>query len=91
LPSPFGQAPTAIPPRTATEIVIAEIWQELLGLPSVSVRDNFFDVGGHSLLSVRFVGRLQRKVGVRLLHENVVVSTLEQLAGMVDSAGVNGA
>ncbi len=85
LVSPFGEAEAAVGPRNPTEQAIAEIWCELLGVPAVSVRDNFFDIGGHSLLSVRFVARLHRKLQVRLLHEHVVVHTLEQLAAMCDS------
>ncbi len=80
LPSPFAEERAAVSPRTATEQAIGALWQELLGASSVGVHDNFFDIGGHSLLSVRFISRLYKKLGVRLLHEHVVVSTLEQLA-----------
>ncbi len=80
LPSPFAEERAAVAPRTPSEQAIGALWQELLGATSVGVHDNFFDIGGHSLLSVRFISRLYKKLGVRLLHEHVVVSTLEQLA-----------
>jgi len=80
LPNPFGAEEAAIAPRTEMERSIAGLWQDLLGVSEIGVHDNFFDIGGHSLLSVRFISRLDKKCGVRLLHEHVVVSTLEQLA-----------
>lgn len=87
LPSPFAEERAAVAPRTPTERAIGALWQELLGAASVGVHDNFFDIGGHSLLSVRFISRLHKALGVRLLHEHVVVSTLEQLAAKCDQMG----
>jgi len=52
-----GTAYTA--PRNAVEEVIAGIWAETLGLDRVGVFDDFFDLGGHSLLSTRVVARLK--------------------------------
>ncbi|HEU4556753.1 MAG TPA: amino acid adenylation domain-containing protein [Longimicrobium sp.] len=46
-------------PRTMTELVLAEIWTELLGVERVDRRDHFFDLGGHSLLAVRLVSRVR--------------------------------
>jgi acyl transferase domain-containing protein len=81
LPNPFAAEEAAtVGPRTEMEQTIATLWQDLLGVESVGVHDNFFDIGGHSLLSVRFIMRLDKKIGVRLLHEHVVVNTLEQIA-----------
>lgn len=80
LPDPFAKQEAAVGPRNEMEKVIATLWQELLGVDAVGVHDNFFDIGGHSLLSVRFISRLDKKIGVRLQHEHVVVNTLEQLA-----------
>ena len=45
-------------PRNAVEQTIASVWQEVLGVQSVGVFDNFFDLGGHSLLLVKAHGRL---------------------------------
>jgi acyl transferase domain-containing protein len=89
LPSPFGEAEETVAPRNDTERTIAELWSELLGNSSIGVRDNFFDIGGHSLLAVRFIAKLHRKLGVRLLHEQIVVHTLEQLAAKVDEMRPN--
>jgi acyl carrier protein len=48
------------PPRNDVESKLAGIWQEVLGLESVSVHENFFDVGGHSLLLVRLHSKMKQ-------------------------------
>jgi acyl carrier protein len=48
-----------VAPETALEQAIAAVWREVLQLEKVSVEDNFFDLGGHSLLLIRLHGRLQ--------------------------------
>ncbi len=58
---PAGQAYQ--PPATQTERVVAEIWAEILDLPQVSVLDNFFDLGGHSVLVHMVHDRLAEKLG----------------------------
>ncbi|HXU31201.1 MAG TPA: amino acid adenylation domain-containing protein [Thermoanaerobaculia bacterium] len=51
------------PPGGGLESSIAEIWREVLGREQVGVDDNFFDLGGHSLLLVRVHGRLKKLLG----------------------------
>ncbi|WP_284332733.1 non-ribosomal peptide synthetase, partial [Dyella flagellata] len=53
-------------PEGEIEQTMAEIWQELLDTQSVGRHDNFFALGGHSLLVVRLITRLQSEFGVRL-------------------------
>lgn len=84
LPDPFGAADDHVAPRTPTETMIAEIWKEVLGIGRVSVYDNFFDAGGHSLLAVRVVTRIDKKIGVRLNQAVMVLQTLEQIAAECD-------
>ncbi|KJY31374.1 hypothetical protein VR46_35460, partial [Streptomyces sp. NRRL S-444] len=53
LPDPVLAAPAAsVAPRTPTEVVTAQIWAEVLGLPEVGIREDFFALGGHSLRAV---------------------------------------
>jgi NAD(P)-dependent dehydrogenase (short-subunit alcohol dehydrogenase family) len=87
LPDPFGSAHEFVAPRTATERMIADIWQDILGIDRVSVRDNFFDAGGHSLLAVRVITRINKAIGVRLSQTMMVLQTLEQIAAECDRRG----
>ena len=57
---------TFVGPRSDRERTIAAAWQATLGLERVGVDDNFFDLGGHSLLLVRLHSRLQSALGVDL-------------------------
>jgi amino acid adenylation domain-containing protein len=69
LPAPDGvRQPdeTYVQPRTDTERRIAAIWCEVLGVQTVGVEDNFFDLGGHSLLVVKLHGRLRAELGGEL-------------------------
>ena len=54
--------PSAVP-RRGSENVLAAIWQEVLGLAQVGLDDNFFDLGGHSLLLARVHGRIRQELG----------------------------
>ncbi|MEO8078021.1 MAG: non-ribosomal peptide synthetase, partial [Acidobacteriota bacterium] len=62
LPAPDGLRPhldsNYVVPRNAVEEAIAVVWQDVLGVTAVGVYDNFFDLGGHSLLLVKVHGRL---------------------------------
>jgi len=53
-----------VAPRTAIEARIAELLAPLLGLDRVSVEDNFFMLGGHSLLGTQLIARLREAFGV---------------------------
>jgi amino acid adenylation domain-containing protein len=81
----------SIPPRTPVEEVIASLWSELLGSERVGVRDNFFDLGGHSLLGMQLIGRLRDAFRVELpvscLFDTPTVEGLaEQLIAHAPSA-----
>jgi acyl transferase domain-containing protein/thioesterase domain-containing protein/acyl carrier protein len=52
--------------RERAAVVVAELWRDLLGVQTVRPDDDFFNLGGHSLVAVRFVSRLERELGVRL-------------------------
>jgi len=71
-------------PRTPTERLIAEVWQELLGVGEIGIYDNFFDLGGHSLLSLQVIARLEKRFGIALKPREMVFQTLGQLASSCD-------
>ncbi|WHT21650.1 non-ribosomal peptide synthase/polyketide synthase [Crossiella sp. CA-258035] len=84
LPAPTGLLPggeSAIPPRTGTERVLAGIWAEVLGLPEIGVTDDFFALGGDSVLAFRALARIRAAFDVelspRLLFET---SSIRELA-----------
>ncbi len=87
LPAPdmSQQQDTYVAPSTDTEKVLCEIWQDILGLDQVGVTDNFFRLGGHSLLLVQLLTRLQeadRHTDVRSLFNSV---NLGELATLLDA------
>jgi amino acid adenylation domain-containing protein len=49
---------TYVAPRTETEKILCEIWQEVLGVERVGITDNFFQLGGHSLSAMRVVTKI---------------------------------
>ncbi|MGH9825005.1 MAG: non-ribosomal peptide synthetase, partial [Blastocatellia bacterium] len=55
-----------VAPRTPLEEILVVIFSEALGVRSVSVNDNLFDIGGHSLLAAQVVSRIEEKLGVRV-------------------------
>jgi len=67
LPAPEGKRPELeiayVSPRSEAERIIAAIWQDVLGVEQVGVHDNFFDLGGHSLLVTQVFSRLKAAFG----------------------------
>ena len=51
-------------PLTEMEKVLIETWKKALDLDYVSVHDNFFEIGGHSLLSMQVIAKLEKKIGI---------------------------
>jgi acyl-CoA synthetase (AMP-forming)/AMP-acid ligase II len=75
-------------PHNVIEQVLAKIWADLLGVERVGVHDNFFDLGGHSLVATQVVSRVRNALEVdlslRIFFENPTVAGLtEQLIKMV--------
>jgi thioesterase domain-containing protein len=67
LPAPeqagVGERAAYVAPRDETERLLAGIWEELLGREQVGIEDDFFTIGGHSLLAVRVMARVRRELG----------------------------
>jgi thioesterase domain-containing protein/aryl carrier-like protein len=55
-----------VAPLNAVETTLARFWQELLGVSKVGVHDNFFDMGGHSLIAVRLFRMIKKQYGLDL-------------------------
>jgi amino acid adenylation domain-containing protein len=82
LPAPAGAipAPEARAPETPDEQLIARIWQELLRVERVAATDNFFEIGGHSLLSMTVVARIEAETGAKVALRDLLLQSLEQIA-----------
>jgi len=73
-------------PLSATERVIASIWEEVLGVADVMADHNFFDLGGHSLLATQVVARIRQRMGTDLALLTLFESPdLAALAAAVDA------
>ncbi|MEU1191694.1 amino acid adenylation domain-containing protein, partial [Streptomyces sp. NPDC005859] len=72
-------------PRTGGEHIVAGVWQEILGVERVGAFDDFFALGGHSLLVTQVLSRLDRACGARIsvrdFYDRPTVAQLAQLIG----------
>ena len=82
----MGSAERAVyeAPRTPAERRMAGIWEELLGVERVSIRDNFFDLGGHSLQATKIILRMREGLQVpiaisELFHHPTIAGLAEKL------------
>jgi amino acid adenylation domain-containing protein len=75
-------------PRNAVEEKLAGIWMELFKVKSIGIHDDFFDLGGHSLLGIKLMSRIREGFGVDLpvltLFENPTI------AGLADGLSASG-
>ena len=66
LPTAKAKARQLPDPHIPEQLLLAEIWKDVLGLSTVGIHDNFFDVGGHSLLAARLVSQIEAVTGRKL-------------------------
>jgi acyl carrier protein len=69
---------------TEMQAAIAGIWQSALGVGHIEPRDNFFDLGGDSLLLMEVIARLKTGYGIVLNPREIMFQTLAQLAAMCE-------
>lgn len=75
-------------PEGALEIALATIWSKLLGVAEVGVLDDFFELGGNSLVAVRFFARVKKDFGVSLpLSTLFQAPTIRALAAALHDQG----
>ncbi|WP_229811865.1 phosphopantetheine-binding protein, partial [Streptosporangium pseudovulgare] len=89
LPAPIWQDTTAtafVPPRTDAEHLVADVWTDVLGTARVGVHDDFFALGGNSLLAIRVRSRIRSAVDLEI-PINVIFAnpTVEKLADAVEA------
>jgi amino acid adenylation domain-containing protein len=72
-------------PRNATEIQLAEIWENILEVDQVGINDDFFELGGHSLLAVRLISAIRKAFKAELPISDVFdYPTVAALAARLD-------
>ncbi|WP_437528303.1 amino acid adenylation domain-containing protein [Sorangium sp. So ce726] len=86
LPAPAAPSGEAATPRTEAEAALAGIWAELLGRPAVGVQENFFELGGDSILALQVVSRA-RAAGLSLTPRQIFQhQTIADLAAVAAPA-----
>ena len=89
LPKPDLQSNPAgfVPPASATEKTLANIWGEVLRIKQVGRHDNFFELGGHSLLGTQVISRIRKlfgvEMGLRSLYDTMTVAAMAEAIAKV--------
>src|SRR5262249_20461884 len=76
------------PAGTRAELALCSIWSEVLGVPTVGLEDNFFALGGDSILAIQVIARA-RQEGLRLtVRQFLSHPTVSALAPLAEKAGI---
>ncbi|HEY0455022.1 MAG TPA: condensation domain-containing protein [Verrucomicrobiae bacterium] len=80
-----GDTKTDSTPLTPIQEILTQLWCEVIGLPEVGLHDNFFDLGGHSVLVTQIVARVRKMLRVNLTLRSVFDSpTVAELATIIE-------
>lgn len=75
-------------PRNALELRLIQLWSEILDSRQIQLQDNFFEVGGSSLLAFRLLGEIENSFGKKLpLSALLEAPTIEKLAKLIGKEG----
>ncbi|MCT2347486.1 amino acid adenylation domain-containing protein [Niallia taxi] len=74
-------------PETANQKELVGIWKNILGVESIGIQDNFFDLGGHSLKATILISEIHKDLGIELpLKEVFMNPTIKELSKSLESA-----
>ncbi|HWL15344.1 MAG TPA: amino acid adenylation domain-containing protein [Opitutus sp.] len=94
LPKPGGSAERSrdtVPPRNATERALLALWQDVLGVATIGIHDNFFDLGGQSLKAVRLRAKIEHALNVTVsLRDLFARPTIAELAQAIAQPETDG-
>jgi amino acid adenylation domain-containing protein len=80
-----------VQPTTRNEQIIASIWKQSLGLKEISITEDFFEMGGHSLKAVKVMTEIEKQTGKRLPISSLFGnSTVKKLAALLQKEETNG-
>ena len=87
LPSPYAVSGVHqhVAPRSDAEKYVANAWKEALGVARIGVYDNFFDLGGHSLLCFRVIARIEADTHKRISPRLMLLNNLEHVAAQLET------
>ena len=78
-----------VPPHTDLECTLVELWQELLRVDQIGVQDNFFDLGGHSILALKALFKINQSCGSLLRVTDLYKSpTIGELAARIRGSAI---
>jgi amino acid adenylation domain-containing protein/non-ribosomal peptide synthase protein (TIGR01720 family) len=81
----LGRAEAFTAPRNPTELALVHVWEELLGVRPIGIHDDFFVLGGYSVLAVRLMAHIRSRFGRELpLSSLLGASTVAGLARLLD-------
>ncbi len=76
-------------PTTRTEQAVQEIWRELLKRDRISINDSFFEIGGNSIMTVRMLSAIKRRLGLEVnLSQMFALPTIRGIAACIDGTGI---
>lgn len=84
--------PPYIPPSTDIEKSLVKLWAKVLSLPekALGLKNDFFDMGGHSIKAIRLLGLIHKELGIKLpLNELFSKGTIEHQAAMITNRELN--
>ncbi|AFZ00786.1 amino acid adenylation domain-containing protein [Calothrix sp. PCC 6303] len=74
-----------VSPSNSVEVELTEIWEQVLGVQPIGITDNFFDLGGHSILAVKLFAQVEKKFAQKLpLATLFQAPTIQQLATLLN-------
>jgi acyl carrier protein len=70
---------------TPLQETLAKMWREVIGVDEVGINDNFFDLGGHSVLVTQIVARIRKNLNVNLSLRSVFdYPTIAELSAVIE-------
>lgn len=74
-----------IAPRNKTEEKLVNTWQEILGLKKIGIKDNFFEIGGHSIKAIKVISQVNKEFNIEINIRNLFLNpTIEHLAAQIN-------
>ncbi len=78
---------TYVAPRSPLEQQLADLWSEILEIENIGIKDNFFEIGGHSLLVAKVINRIYKLLGKQIEYKDFFSApTIEEVAGKLVQA-----